>query len=483
MRKPLEWAARSRARLVVCALVAAGGQVGVSIIGGRLLWLESHSVVANFLVTVLWMGLLALFSYVEALLLGDLLLPGAWRERTLLGKIDVPLPRRDSADASADDDDAPLEPGGIKKYTVHFSLILTALIAGNVFLGNILSSHALTNLKRIHYETVLRSDGRDSRLEVIGIIADMRQPEETTDFALRLVGLLDDGDAEVAVAAADGLAHIARRMRLSMETLAERKEPQRWERDLYQKLRRVAAEPLRKQFRQGSAAMKRATAGALGALEEEDAVDLFVLQLGRPQCDAATAEAIIVALGDMRSLFGLDPLVSVLAGDYPAAAQVKASWALGEIMASFEPQRPRSHPLADQELTREPYGIEKAVTYLGQRLFTLSDARVRCALVSGIRRFRDARFVRPLLDLFERADSTYECPREELARRHGAPELLSRPESIRMKVLDALAAMAVGNAEVRAWAERQSARGNFGTELQRQIDHLLELVRAKEGPR
>lgn len=113
--------ARSRARLVVSALLASGALLGATAWVARYVNEASASVSLNLVLITGTMLFLLVASYVEAMLIGDLFFPGRWREQVLLGrKLDLEAQGEEGMAQHRD-------------FNLHFLLVLAVLIVANVY--------------------------------------------------------------------------------------------------------------------------------------------------------------------------------------------------------------------------------------------------------------------------------------------------------------------------------------------------------------
>lgn len=472
MWHPIRYVVATQTRLAVTAVLASGALIALSLWLDWIIDTRSHAPGLNSALFVVWLLTILGVSWIEALFVGDLLFPRGWRGYLMLSRGQKPRAagrdgrREESAESTALADMRD-DRRRYRSYTPHFSFALGLLVVGNMLLVGELRSGVLWRIDEVQLETALRADDVETRVRAIDRVTRLLLQGPLEHFTDRLVELVDDPDAEVARTAVQGLAHIARRMRHSMEELRRSKQPQRWEKDLYDRLVRTQGERLLTRFRHRPE-MRPALAEALGALEVTDAIQQFGTFLWQEKPDRETVRAIILAVGDLRDLHGLTVPLDVLGSEELGEdedLQAVASWAIGEILTHHDPER----------FTREPQCIPLAVDALSAELPRLQ-AGGRCALLDAFARFRDARAGAALFAMFDVASDADRCERREIARRFGPPTVAATEEPLRLKVLRAVAAIATGNDEVIDWLRRRARRPDLSDPYRREIENILAMA-------
>jgi hypothetical protein len=480
MWHPVHYIVATPTRLALTAVAASGALVGLS------LWLDwwidtqSRSPGLNSVLFVAWLLLIFGVSFVEAFFLGDLVLPRGWRRNLMLargqrardgeGAASAPREGAHTADGADDDlEDEVVARRRLRSYTPHFSAILGLLVAGNALLVGELRSGVLWRIHDVQLESALRSDEPATRLWAIERVTRLGHEATLTHFTDRLVERMDDGDPLVARTAVQAVAHVARRMRASMEELRRVRSPQRWEKTLYERLQQTLAELLLARFRHRPE-LRPALAEALGALEVRDAVQSFETFLWQEQPDRDTVRAVVRAAGELGHLHALTVPLEVLTWD-DEPLQAESAWALGEILVRYDPD----------QFTREPRCIGETVEALSTHLPKLARPG-RCVLVEAFARVRDARTAGALFALFDAAHDDDACPRVEIDRRFGPPLVASREQPLRFKVVQAVAGIAAGNQEVIDWLERRLQRGDLSPRYQEALRSVLERARPNGVP-
>ncbi len=459
MRHPLRALAASRTRLAVTALLATGALVAASLWLDWFMSSQSRSTGHNTLAILLWLFGVLVVGGVDALLLGDVLLPEGWREHLLHTKGARRSSRRDEREA---DDD--LDPRRYRSYTIHFSFLLGLAVVGNLLLAGEMGSGALWRIQEVQLSTGLRAEQPAARLRSLAFVPRLDTEDMLPAFTMKAAELLDDPDGEVAGAALDVVGHVAARMRRAMAALRAAREPQRWEKALFERLQQTQSVRVAARFRHDDRLRGRA-ALALGALQALDELQAFESFLWQDEPDRETVVAIAVATGDMQDLRALPvPLALLQRGD--EEAQAHASWALGEILGAYTPD----------SYTREPLCVTEAMEVIGAQLGAMS-LLGRCALVEALARVRDARMATSLFALFDATGEDLDCPRREFVRAHGRPSVISAGGPLKIKVLEAVATIAGGNEEVLEWLTRRLGRGDLSPRYERELSHVIDLVR------
>ena len=107
----------------------------------------------------------------------------------------------------------------------------------------------------------------------------------------------------------------------------------------------------------------------------------------------------------------------------------------------------------------------------------------RCEAVDVLRKTGDARIAGSLTALFDAPVSKGLCPSAYVDLGERAPEVMVTSELLRLRILRALALVAVGNEEVLAWARDRAASDDqrYSDYIRAQIRELLRLAEAKKG--
>lgn len=431
------------------------------------LWLDrfvsdlSTSTGLNSLLILLWMLLILAAGYLQALFIGDLIFPPGWRYASRSGA--------GTSRAEADDtkDDLLSQGRRLRSYGVHFSFVLVAVLLADLSLVGHLGSGALGRISEVQMDTSLRSEDVGARLKAIKHVARMDRPDELPRFTMKLTALLEDPDGEVAEAAGWALAEIAARMRRSMAALRAAHEQQRWEKDLSDRLRETQERRLLELFRH-DARLRAPLALLLANLQVTDAVQQFETYLWQKGPHQETKEAILVALGRLGDLHGLKVPLEVLASD-DHSLKPAAAWVLGEILSQYDPEA----------YTREPRCIEETVDHMRGYLPKLPLA-AQCAVVQAFERAQDGRAGSAMFEIFDALEGDPTCPRVEISYPYAKPIVASAEEPLRMKILRAVAAIAVGNREVVRWLRRKATDDDLPERYRAEAENILSLIEASQ---
>ncbi len=461
---PLRWLARSRLRLALASLVALAGFFGLALPLASWVREASRSVSMDMVLLTLWLLALLLGAYCVAVLIGDRIFPYRWRERMVLGE-DVPPPEAASE---------LLPPPIPKSHGLAFALIFVGLVVAGVvavesITGNFFSEYQRIGSKR----TVLRGDNEPLKLTLIGELADKRLEGESRD-ALRLldVGWRDDRQSdEVRDAALMALGRLALSFDTSMAAWALEGVRAHWELELLRELRQKIAPDLRQALSTASPTRARHILLALGKIREDASFEPIA---ERVRAEAAspspTLGAAVLALGLLRDPRGIKPLLEVA----PKLANTPyfrdLAWSIGRISLSYPPH---SDPAIDAQ-----FG-ELAVVLGG--LAQEGPLGQRCDAAYALRLTGDARIATPLIATFDRSADAGDCEAGYVDNDGLAPEMVGATEPFQLRVLKALADVAVGNQEVITWLRSRKDDPRFSEYMRGQLRETLRLIEASDA--
>lgn len=301
--------AQTRGRLVGATLGMMALSAGAGLWAADYVVEASTSVGLNMLIITGVMILLLITSYFMAMLIGDLVFPGPWREQVLLGR----QPDEHSALT-------------IEDHNAEFMAILILSVVLNGFLLNIATGDFL---KRYHsggiYSVQLRSENVEDRLFALEAIA---QPTnfrnwERPELKLIVQRAFDDPDASVRERAFWTAGH----------------------------LKDLGAQPALLQAMQGSAAPaeKAAAAVALGKINDPPTSANALQTLATESSDPQVVVGALRGLGLMADEKSLDAAMA-LTRSPDEDIMLHAWWVLREVKS------PAARPLLDEALAAEPTG-------------------------------------------------------------------------------------------------------------------------------
>lgn len=424
--------AKTRLRLILSNLLIAGAVFGSSPWAANFIRHASRSPTADMLMIVIWLIVCFLLSYLEAILVGDLVFGQAWRERNILSK----TPKLPSVD---DDDDVGFLRSEIKDRTLHFSVIIVLCMLLNGWGANLVNDN-FWGYYTEEGSIITRLRSPKPAYRVRAIIKITKVPDQRIvrlmPHVLRLAD--DDPHPEVRRTALWAIGIYADRMVRSILILQD-KEPReyrkRWETQTY------FNEILDKYLPRIDLAIKRrkglerqAAILALGRIRDKKALmTLFSQELNKGESKLVTDDlrAMIVALTFARYEEGLDLILRIMSrGQQDNSVILYGVWALGEI-AQF------GKPKADK---LPPQAIRRSVIFLKDVFFKLSLDQ-QCAALDALAKIRDPLVIPTIIKAFRKSQPRMRCPRMVLKRREMAPLLMILRENFRMKALRVLMKM------------------------------------------
>lgn len=461
---PLRWLARSRLRLALASLLSVAIFFGLALpLAG---WVRdtSRSVSTDMVLLTLWLLTLLVGAYCVAVLIGDRIFPYRWRERMVLGE-DVPPPE-------AKNDLLP--PPIPKSHGLAFAVIFVGLVVAGVFTVEAITGHFFSEYQRIGSKrTLLRGDNEPLKLKLIGELADKRLEGESRD-ALRLLDTLwrDDRQSDaVRDAGLVALGRLALSFDTSMAAWAREGVRDHWELELLRELRQKIAGDLRAALRTASPDRAQHILLALGKIRE-DASFAPIAERVRAETDSPspTLGAAVLALGLLRDPRGIKPLLDVA----PKLANTPyfrdLAWSVGRISLSYPPH---SDPAIDAQ-------FGELAEVLG-RLTQEGTLQRRCDAAYALRLTGDARIAKPLIVTFDGSADAGDCEAGYVENDGLAPEMVGATEPFQLRVLKALAEVAVGNTEVLSWLRSRKDDPRFSEYIRGQIGETLRLVEASEA--
>lgn len=463
---PLRWVAGTRVRLLIAINVAAVLMLALAPTVGGYVRHESTSPTVDMLLITGWMFILLITSVLEAVLAGDLLFRHQWRERFILGQVDLPH----------DDDEPETVHRSGRTRALGFSVIVAVFALLNGMLVNMASGRFLDYYGKFGwYHTVMRGDDTDLKRQAIRDIANIQTPSLHELVGDIVVPALGDPDEAVRLEALWGLVDVSWRMSRSVDILnSEGAHGDRWEYKMADDMRREVSPLGRSLFQTGEGEIRVAAARLLGSLRDEAAIPLLTLAVQDEAADSETRVQVVLAIGEMSTLDALDPLLWVVEHlDADQRAQTMALYGIGEIFRTWAPDDPES---------LLPPIVNRTSEVLSRELRRLSRIN-QCVAAGALLRMADARTAPALFAAFEAPEGSFDCPTEALREHDGAERMISANESFRMKLLRVIARLVVGNEDALVWLRAQVDKGGWGAEVDRELANLVKMAEASAEAR
>ena len=184
------WVAKTRRRLLISAFAVTGLFLGTGALTAHFMRTSSRSVTLNLVLITVCILLMLVTSFVQALAVGDLVFPGQWRERVILGKR-VEL---------SEDEEIRTSIGAMKDSTMPFYILCVVLLGINYFLYSAASENFFGYYSSHGYElTLLGSDDPDDRIEGLRAMAHPLNSEirDIPELRERTLELVNDESDEV----------------------------------------------------------------------------------------------------------------------------------------------------------------------------------------------------------------------------------------------------------------------------------------------
>lgn len=460
MIMPLRWVAATRVRLLIAINVAAVLMLALAPTISGYIRNDSTSPSLDMLLITAWMFVLLLTSILEAVFAGDLLFRHQWRERFILGQMDLPT----------DDDDPETVHRSHRTRFLGFAILVAGFALVNGSLVNMASGRFLDYYGSLGwYRTVMRGDDVPLKQQAIRDVTQTQTATLQTLIDEVLVPALGDGSPDVRQEALWGLGEVARRMSRSVDILnADNASEDRWEYGVAEQLRREVAPLGRTLFQTGEGDVRVAAARLLGSLRDHAGIPLLALAVQDASTTPETRAQVLLALGEMATLEALDPALWAIEHlEEEQRSVTMALWAVGEIFRTWAP---------DDRDSALPPVVNRSSEVLARALRSVSRVN-QCVAAEALVRMGDARTADAVMAAFEAAESSFDCPTEELAEHDGRVRTLASSEAYRIKLLRVIARVIVDNEQVVAWIDDMVARGGWGESIQRELENVARLAK------
>jgi len=421
---------------------------------------SSSSPTFDLLLITAWMFVALFVGYVSALLVGDLLFPAGWREVSILGRqVDV-----------TNDDHAHLVDAATRDRTFAFSSIWVVVVLIIVSSTYFATNNFFGWYARYGYaSSTLR--GENTERKVI-ILEEMTRAldDRLVTYAQLMTEQLDSSDPLVVTQAIWSLGEVSRRMVRSIQMMNQGKKGGQWVNGLYESLQReVLPRFLKLQATGVQGVRSEALIYALASLKSEDAFTGFKAKFKSKDTTKVELLAIIKALAFMRDQGNGVPMLRSKILDEDDEIVRMSLWALGEIYGFG------SGDYSEDTVDTGTLDI------LIRSLPTMAFNR-QCVALDLLQRLRPGHVGPQLFKLFDSVEpSDKSCERREVKLKFQAPELMSKGEEFRQKVLKTLATIADGNHEVIVWMRRRSKDSTVASGLRADMEHILQVVNERRA--
>lgn len=458
----LRWLATSTRRLLAAAVVCFGALFATAFPVASYIRDSSTSLVLDTAMQTSWLLALLLGSALISIVVSDRVFPFHWRRRVVLGEL---------IDPSEGEADAPVV---LQSHVLGFSFILVAVMAVAGLGLDVLTGGFLAEYQRVGYmHTLRRSDKTELKLELISELGDVRRQQRVRDAVDVLDLMWRDSTrqpGEVRQLAVVVLGRQAMALNSSVRSWSRQGVRDHWELELMRRLRRQTAPDLRTAWTSADPDLRASISLTLGKLGDRDSV-AFLADAIRAKLrpgDGGPWRATVAALGVARDPVALEALVEVAASvDDPDDFRTLA-WAVGELSRHYLP------------------GSDKAIDALFPRLVEvfgeLSKGGTlprRCEAVDVLRKTGDARIRLPLEALFDTADADGICESAYVQIDEKAPELGVATEPMRMRIIRALALVALGDDDLLDWLRKRQHDERYTEFVQQKVREAVQLIEAK----
>lgn len=451
---PLRWLAKSRLRLATAALLLLGLAFG----SARPLatWIrdasDSPSEVMGLLLA--FVSALLLGAFCLAVLAGDRLFPHRWRERVVCG-YDVPLP-------------ADVLP---KSHVLGFSVVLVGVVAILSAVVETVTGGFFAEYQRIgHKRTILRSDNTELKRKLLVDLGEVRLQHQVED-ALLLLDMTwrnERQPEEIRTLAVMSLGRQVDELIASIESWRKEGVHDHWEIDRVKALRRDVAPEMRAAIEGDPSGIGPHLALSLGKLRDRASLPLLLDRVKRgARAPDELFRASALALGLVRDPDALAPLAR-LAPDVAPEGFTPFAWAVAEIARHYVPESDKAVDAFFGEL----------VSLFAARLDGDRDPAVRCACLHVLRATGDDRIVEPLLRAFDSEGSDGTCAVAYVDVDDRAPRVMALEEPFRLRVLQALAHVVLGDDRFVAWAKERVSDERYSHTIR---TNLAEMLRQAEA--
>jgi hypothetical protein len=464
----LRWLARSRLRLLICAMLSLATLFLAANPIAAYIRDHSASVTDDTMILTGWLLALLIGAMCLAILIGDRIFGEGWRRYIICGE---PEPLRE-------EDFLIVAPQ--KNHFFGLSMMLAGLVGLGAWGLEFTTDGFLADYQRMgHKRSILRGDNEPLKLELITDLSEVRREIFVKD-AVAILDMTWRNEAQSEAlrrAAIVSLGRLGHSLVTSMQSWIKAGVRGHWEISQVRYLRRNVAPALATLAKQPNAPYGAEIYLLLGKLGHPQAVETL---LQRAESTSAPIDAhwqaAVVGLGIAQDEVSLGRLIGVLearADDLSAQHLTDIAFALGEVARHYIPGTDKA---VDQEFTTLSRVVGKLLGPDGPSSDVLPRDDVWCMGTDILRKTGAASIAEPLFQLFDTEGADINCEASHVDTGEKAPELVVRAEPLRLRILRALGLIAVGNEHVLEWVRERHPKAEYGEFIQSQLRRVLELT-------
>jgi hypothetical protein len=464
----LRWLARSRLRLLVCALVSLSALFLAANPIAAHIRDHSDSVTDDTMILTGWLLALLIGAMCLAILIGERLFGDGWRRYIICGE---PEPLRE-------EDFLIVAPQ--KNHFFGLSLLLAGLVGFGGWGLERTTDGFLADYQRMgHKRSILRGANEPLKLELIADLAEVRRELFVQD-AVAILDMTWRNEAQneaLRRAAIVSLGRLGHSLVTSMHSWIKAGVRDHWEIPQVRYLRRSVAPALAELAKQPGSPYAPEIYLLLGKLGHAQAVEALLQRTESTSVPIdASWQAAVVGLGIAQDEASLARLIAVLetrSADLEAQHLTDIAFALGEVARHYIPGTDKA---VDQEFTTLSAVVGKLIGPDGPTSDVLSRDHVRCTGVDILRKTGASTIAEPLFQLFDADGVDINCEASHVDTGEKAPELVVRAEPLRLRILRALGLIALGNEHVLEWVRERHPKPEYGEFIQSQLRRILDLT-------
>jgi len=476
------WLVATRLRALLTSVVLVAIAVGATGPMTEFLRYRSTSVALNMLLLTVFAFLMLGAATYLAIVIGDRLFPGRWRERVILG-------RRIEPEA---DDDSLAALSESRTFYLHFSVIIVVLLVAGLWTFDRVTDFSL---RETHQHTVLRSDNVNAKLELLRDLSAERRDDRVTEAfdVLDLVWRDESQPTEVRQAAFSAIAALGRYLGAATDRWrleGRLRSPQEalliaLAQTLAPDLRRFLNDPSLSPDERASLSdppeeLRAHAVYAVGSLRDRRARHIFERELDAYPDDGSDGwQSAVIAIGRARAHDLLPRIIELLRHERDHEAFVRITWTVVELLKAFH----RAYPTVDER--RLPAEVRAAlselVTVYGDIVKSGAPER-RCLAAVVLAFTRDIRIREIVFEAFDAPGAAeLTCDQESVQVLGSAVDTLGDAyDSLRQRLIDAVALVSQGDLVVTRWAQSRLSRDTDDDEY---VEILLTDLLEKLGQR
>jgi hypothetical protein len=409
---------------------------------------------AAFLVYLAWM----------ALILGAAAAVGAAAVRWLFpGGFTTVAAQRDKDGPEADDFmDLKSSVSLFQPVAIYQSIAVVVFAVAFMFLAQGLSGGALFAFQTIQWEAMSRSNEPEQLAALFRDVEEMKRPQDVERFIKKLPLFFEHPEEAVRADALQTMAVMAQRMTLSVALLVRDGDllENRWEPAVVQWLHQDVSPQLRALYDKGVTPRPNIVR-ALAWIQNQEDREFFVQLAQTAKLAEASMMEAAVGLGNLGGLGSGRELVGV-ALSRTTSSRIWALWSLQRIGEALEQNA------SDQELGKSVFNL---LMPLLDSLASLDDSSL-CGAVVAIKAFQHADTTTSLTELFESERGELVCQRIEMNLPFGPPVVFVPKEQLRWLLLNILADVGGGNAELSVWVSHMLNTRQFDDRLTKGLNQM-----------